>query len=62
MQTLIEALREVLGEPDFYKQLSGINNNYTWDYGAMMEYLVGAMILMICVSYVFKAIKWLFSR
>ena len=62
MQTLIEALREVLGEPDFYKQLGGSNYNYTWDYGAMMEYLVGAMILMICVSYVFKAIKWLFSR
>ncbi len=61
MQTLIEALREILGEPDFYKQLTS-TSNYTWDYGAMIEYLVGAMILMICISYLFKAIKWLFAR
>lgn len=61
MQTLIEALRAILGEPDFYKRLTD-TSNYTWDYGAMFEYMVGAMILMICVTYLFKAIKWLFAR
>ncbi len=62
MDTIIEALRQILGTPDFYKQLSGYNSNYTWDYGAMIEYMVGAMILMIVVSYVFRCIKWIFSR
>lgn len=62
MDTIIEALRQILGEPDFYVQLSGYNGSYTWDYGAMIEYMVGAMILMIVVSYIFRCIKWIFSR
>jgi hypothetical protein len=52
MQTVLEALRTVLGEADFYKVLYG--NNPTWDYGAMIEYFVGALILLITVSSVFK--------
>lgn len=52
MQTVLEALRSVLGEADFYKVLYG--NNPTWDYGAMIEYFVGALILLITVSSVFK--------
>jgi len=61
MDTIINALRDILGTPDFYKQLGGYSN-YTWDYGAMIEYMVGAMLLMIVVSYVFRGIKWIFSR
>lgn len=53
MQTILEALRSILGEPDFYKQLTS-SSNYSWDYGAMIEYFVGAMILMIVISSVFK--------
>lgn len=52
MQTVLDALRTVLGEPYFYKVLYG--NNYSWDYGAMIEYFVGALILLITVSSVFK--------
>lgn len=61
MQTIIQALRQILGSPDFYTRLEG-QQNYTWDYGAMIEYMVGAMILMIVVSYVFRFIKWIFAR
>lgn len=61
MQTLIEALRQVIGEPDFYKQMMS-SSNYTWDYGAMIEYLVAAMVLCICVSYVFRFVKWIFTQ
>ncbi len=52
MQNILTALREILGEADFYIQ----NGNYsgTWDYGAMIEYFVGALILCIVVSSVFK--------
>lgn len=53
MQTILEALRSILGEPEFYVKL-GSSTNYSWDYGAMIEYFVGAMILMIVISSVFK--------
>lgn len=61
MQTILQALRQILGTPDFYVRLQN-QQNYTWDYGAMIEYMVGAMILMIVVSYVFRFIKWIFAR
>lgn len=62
MDTIIEALRQILGTPDFYIESgSSYSSNY-WDYGAMIEYMVGAMILMIVVSYVFRCIKWIFLR
>lgn len=61
MQTLINALREIIGTPNFYRQM-GSQNNYTWDYGAMIEYMVAAMLIMIVVSWTFKGIRWLFSR
>lgn len=57
MNTIIDALRQILGEVDFYTVLSG--NNYSWDYGAMIEYFVGAVILCIVVSSVFRIIvRW----
>lgn len=60
MQTVIQALRQILGTPDFYKQMSGYNN-YSWDYGAMIEYFVGALILLIVISSVFKFLMKLFK-
>ena len=58
MDTIIEGLRQILGTADFYRQM-GSQMNYTWDYGAMIEYFVGAMILCITVSSVFKiVIRW----
>ena len=48
MQTIIEALRDVLGEANFYIQSGSYNG--TWDYGAMIEYFVGATVLLIVVS------------
>lgn len=54
MQTIINALRSVLGTPEFYVRLGGSTSNYSWDYGAMIEYLCGALILMIVISSVFR--------
>lgn len=58
MNTLIEGLREIIGTPDFY--LEGISGyNGSWDYGAMIEYMVCAMILMIVISSIFRIlIAW----
>lgn len=53
MQTIIQALRSVLGVPDFYVKLAG-SNNYSWDYGAMIEYFVAALVLLIVVASVFR--------
>ena len=61
MQTVIEALREIIGVPEFYVKL-GSQTNYTWDYGAMIEYFVAALILMIVISSVFRLITKIFIK
>lgn len=60
MDSIINAMRDILGEPNFYKRLTD-TSNYTWDYGAMIEYLIGGIILCICVSSVFKIVSRLFK-
>ena len=59
MKTILEALREYLGNPNFYVKLGGYTN-YTWDYGAMLEYAIGGILLIVVVSSVFKILRsWL---
>ena len=60
MQTIIEALRDVLGEANFYTQSGSYNG--TWDYGAMIEYFVGATVLLIVVSSIFKIVVKMFGK
>jgi len=54
METMLNALRQILGTPDFYID----NGNYssTWDYGAMLEYFFAGVLLCIVVSAVFRFI------
>lgn len=59
MQTIINALRDILGTPSFQIQ-SG--TDIIWDYGAMLEYAIAGILLCTCVSYVFRLVKWLFSK
>ncbi len=49
MQTIIEVMRQLIGEPNFYVKL-GTSTNYTWDYGAMIEYIFAGLILLITIS------------
>ena len=57
MQTIINALRDILGTPDFYKVLSG--SELTWDYGSMLEYFFAGMIVLIVVGSIFRIlIRW----
>ena len=56
MQNVMEALREIIGAPDFYTRLEN-QQNYTWDYGAMIEYTIAGVLVLIVVSSVFKIIK-----
>lgn len=59
MQTIINALREIIGIPEFYVKL-GNATNYTWDYGAMIEYAIAGILVIVVVSSVFKILKgWL---
>lgn len=59
MQTVIEALKTVLGNPSFYRQEAG-SSYPTWDYGAMLQYLVAAAVLCIVISWIFRFIHALF--
>ena len=56
--TLINAIRQIIGQPDFYKLLPS-SDKYSWDYGAMIEYFVAALILLVCVSSVFRFLRLL---
>ena len=60
MQSIIDAMRELIGVPEFYKQM-GSQMNYTWDYGAMIEYFVACLILLIVIGSVFKIISRIFK-
>mgnify|MGYP006874778911 CR=1 FL=1 len=55
MSTLLENLRQVLGQADFYA-------DNAWDYGAMIEYFVGAVVLCIVITSVFRFLGKLVSR
>lgn len=52
MTTVLSALRDILGTADFYIE----NGSYTgsWDYGAMIEYIIAGLILCIVISSIFK--------
>lgn len=56
MGTIIENLRQVLGEPSFYIS-EGV-----WNYAAMLEYFVGAVVLCVVITSVFRFIGKLVSR
>ncbi len=60
MKTIIESLREVLGTPAFYDTGSGYSGS--WDYGLMIEYFVGAVILCVVISSVFRLLGKLVDR
>ena len=61
LQTVVEALRQIIGAPDFYSKI-GNQTNYTWDYGAMLEYAVAAMVVLIVVGSVFRILRSVFER
>lgn len=60
MQSVLEAIREILGEADFY--ISNGNYSGSWDYGAMIEYFVAAVVLCIVIASVFRFLGKLVSR
>ena len=58
MNTLIDTLRDIIGTPEFYVKL-GNQTNYTWDYGAMIEYMIAGIIVCVVISSVFKFLRCL---
>lgn len=60
MTTILDALRSILGTADFYETSSSYSGS--WDYGAMIEYFVGALILCIVVTSVFRFLGKLVDR
>ena len=60
LKTILEALREILGSPNFYITDGSLAGS--WDYGAMIEYFVGALILCIVVASIFRFVGRLVPR
>lgn len=60
MQTVLEAWQSVVGEADFYRQMTS-TSNYTWDYGAMIEYIMVSLLVLVVVSSVFRLLAKLFG-
>lgn len=60
MQSVLDAIREILGEADFY--ITNGNYSGSWDYGAMIEYFVGAVVLCIVIASVFRFLGKLVAR
>lgn len=61
MQSILESIREYLGTPDFYHVLED-GRTATWDYGAMLEYSICGILLIVVVSSVFKIVRSMFQR
>lgn len=55
MNSIIDSLREVLGSAEFFV-------NDSWDYGAMIEYFVGAVVLCVVISSIFRFLGKLVAR
>lgn len=60
MQSILESIRDFLGIPDFYHVLED-GRSATWDYGAMLEYAICGILLIVVVSNIFKLIRGFFS-
>lgn len=60
MNTILDSLRDILGEADFY--ITNGNYSGSWDYGAMVEYFVGAVVLCLVISSVFRLLGKLVDR
>lgn len=58
MQTVLDYLYQVLGNPTFYHTLPG-TNNAQWDYGLMIQYLGCIVLLCVVVSSVFRFLSLL---
>lgn len=56
MTTLIESLRQILGTPVF------LLADGSYDYAAMIEYFVAAVVLCLVISSVFRFIGKLVTR
>lgn len=60
MESLLNALREIVGEADFY--ITNGSYSGSWDYGAMVEYMSAVVILCLVIASVFRFLSKLVSK
>lgn len=60
MDSILEALRDIVGSADFY--ISNGSYSGTWDYGAMCEYFAAVVVLVVVIASVFRFLGKLVSR
>ena len=57
MNNLIDTIRDVIGVPVFYS-----DTLMDWNYGSMLEYVFCGVLLVIVVTFSFKALIRLIDR
>ncbi len=62
MQSIISALRELVGQADFWIEPTNNYGSGTWDYGAMIEYFCAVLILCIVIASIFRFLGKLVTR
>ncbi len=62
MQSIISALRKIVGQADFWIEPTSNYGSGTWDYGAMIEYFCAVLILCIVVASIFRLLGKLVAR
>lgn len=60
MTSLLDALRDIVGEANFY--ITNGNYSGSWDYGAMIEYMCAVLVLCLVIASVFRFLGKLVDR
>lgn len=55
---ILEFVRSVIGEPDFYHSMTGTSNP-TWDYGAILEYSFSFVLLLFSLFWVYRLMLYI---
>lgn len=62
MTTIINALRDIVGDADFWIESGTSYGSGSWDYGLMIEYFSAVLILCIVIASIFRFLGKLVSK
>lgn len=61
MQPILNFLSSIIGDPPDYFTV-GAGNTPQWHYGNLMEYFFAGLLVVLCVSYIFKIFLSFFKK
>lgn len=57
MNNLVDTVRDIIGTPEFFS-----DTLMDWDYGSMLEYVFCGVLLIVVITFTFKALIRLIDR